>query len=54
MNDFVNSSKFVMPVGPYIIDSPKGDGPGERAPDTKYFGPASVENSLFLLNAAET
>jgi hypothetical protein len=48
VNSFDNSSKFVIPVNPYTIDSPQSNKPDERAPKIKYFNPASAENSLFL------
>ena len=48
VNSFDNSSKFVIPVNPYTIDSPQSDGPDGGAPKMRYFNPASAENSLFL------
>lgn len=52
--NFDNSSKLVIPVKPYTIDSPKSNKPDESAPSMKYFNPASTENSLSLREAAIT
>ena len=49
-----NASKFVNPVNPYKSEQPRTKIPDEKAPNKKYFNPASVENSESLWDAART
>jgi hypothetical protein len=48
-----NISKFVDPNTKYISVIPKRRKQEIIPPNTKYFRPASVENSEFLLNVAK-
>ena len=47
-------SKEVAPYDKKIREKPKSKKQEKMAPKTKYFKPASVENSEFLLNVART
>ena len=53
-NNLANSSKLVIPVNPYMIEQPNRSTPEEKAPNRKYFIPASVENSELRFDAART
>jgi hypothetical protein len=48
------SSKFIVPRDKYINENPKSNNPDAKDPKTKYFIPASLQNSEFLLNFAKT
>lgn len=48
------SSKLVKPVRPYIIEDPNNKKAEEKAPKTKYFNPASVENSEVRFKLTKT
>ena len=48
------SKKFVDSAKPYIKEQPYKSNPDERALNTKYFKPDSVDKMLSLLNDANT
>lgn len=47
------SEKLVKPVKLYKIEEPKSNKAEAKAPKTKYFKPASTENSEFRLKLAK-
>ena len=51
---FKKSSKKIVPKLMYIRVKPNNNKPDDKAPNIKYFRPASALYSEFLLNVAKT